>query len=107
MRKYTYIACPVGNLCYREGIAMKLIKMLVAAVFAFTLIGSAPALTYAATKEKSSSATDTKKAEAKKQQLDINSASADDLKELPGVGEAYAKKIVDGRPYKRKDELTR
>ena len=42
---------------------------------------------------------------AKKEPLDINSASADELKALPGVGDAYAKKIVDGRPYKRKDEL--
>jgi competence protein ComEA len=27
------------------------------------------------------------------------------LKAFPGIGDAYAKKIVDGRPYKRKDEL--
>ena len=27
------------------------------------------------------------------------------MKALPGIGDAYAKKIVDGRPYKRKDEL--
>ncbi len=27
------------------------------------------------------------------------------LKELPGIGNAYSKKIVDNRPYKRKDEL--
>jgi competence protein ComEA len=40
-----------------------------------------------------------------KEPLDINSVSEDELKALPGVGEAYAKKIVDGRPYKRKDEL--
>jgi DNA uptake protein ComE-like DNA-binding protein len=37
--------------------------------------------------------------------LDINTASVDKLRELPGIGEAYSKKIVDGRPYKRKDEL--
>jgi DNA uptake protein ComE-like DNA-binding protein len=38
--------------------------------------------------------------------IDINSASIDELKTLPGIGDAYAKKIVDGRPYKGKDDLT-
>ena len=37
--------------------------------------------------------------------VDINSASLEDLIKLPGIGEAYAKKIVDGRPYKSKSEL--
>ncbi|SRR5581483_3604626 len=37
--------------------------------------------------------------------LDINSASADELKALPGIGEAYSAKIVAGRPYARKDQL--
>ncbi len=41
----------------------------------------------------------------KKELLDINAASVDQLKELPGIGEAYSKKIVENRPYKRKDEL--
>jgi competence protein ComEA len=44
-------------------------------------------------------------AATKKEPLDINSASEDQLKALPGIGDAHAKKIVDGRPYKRKDEL--
>ncbi len=37
--------------------------------------------------------------------MDINSATAEQLASLPGIGEAYSKKIVEGRPYKRKDEL--
>jgi competence protein ComEA len=45
------------------------------------------------------------KSAPKKEKLDINTASEADLKELPGIGDAYAKKIVEGRPYKAKDEL--
>jgi DNA uptake protein ComE-like DNA-binding protein len=38
-------------------------------------------------------------------ELDINTASADELKQIPGLGEAYAKKIIENRPYTRRDDL--
>jgi DNA uptake protein ComE-like DNA-binding protein len=37
--------------------------------------------------------------------LDINSATAEELDALPGIGKAYSAKIIAGRPYRGKDEL--
>jgi DNA uptake protein ComE-like DNA-binding protein len=37
--------------------------------------------------------------------VDINTATEEELKELPGIGDAYSKKIIAGRPYANKTQL--
>jgi DNA uptake protein ComE-like DNA-binding protein len=70
---------------------------LVALAWALALLPFAPAQTTAPNKPAA--------AAAQSDLIDINSASEDTLKTVPGIGDAYAKKIVAGRPYKGKNEL--
>src|SRR5437879_3279291 len=89
----------------------------VSVLFAMGLAGSAPSFAQGTKSEPKGTAAktdakgdkgDTKSAPAKSgKKLDLNTASEADLKELPGIGDAYAKKIVDNRPYKRKDEIVK
>ena len=64
-------------------------------------------------KAKQTNAADQAKAPAKKgkaappkvEPVDINSATKEELKKLPGIGDAEADKIIAGRPYLSKAHL--
>jgi DNA uptake protein ComE-like DNA-binding protein len=87
----------------------RFIAILVALLFAVGAV-SAPTASAAGTTTKAPGKSDSPEARGgagkpMKKQLDINSASDEDLKQLPGIGDALSKKIIENRPYKRKDEL--
>ena len=83
---------------------MRLVKPLLAGLFVCALVGYSPDGSQTAEITKQPAA-ETPKAPSKTKPLDINTASIDDLKALPGIGDAYPQKIVDSRPYQKKDQL--
>jgi DNA uptake protein ComE-like DNA-binding protein len=72
-------------------------------------------VSFAASDKSSTAATPVKKTAAKKKKskysaaqqdlIDINTASVEQLKTLPGLSDEDVKKIIDGRPYARKNQL--
>jgi DNA uptake protein ComE-like DNA-binding protein len=87
---------------------MKRLSLLCIAFLAFALL---PATAQTASKDQKAaapapaSASKTAPAKPKADKLDINTATKDQLDALPGIGAAYSQKIIDGRPYKAKNDL--
>jgi competence protein ComEA len=80
----------------------QMIRMLLSALLAvlgLTVAGSHPT--------RSAVAANLPQAAASTDLLDINTATKDQLDALPGIGDKYAQRIIDGRPYAKKTDLVR
>ena len=82
-----------------------LFAMLFAAMLSLSLATSGIAADKKVTSIKPAESAKTAPAAVKQGLLDINTASEADLKALTGIGDAYSKKIIAGRPYVKKDQL--
>lgn len=80
----------------------KWMTRILVAFFALSLIGGMAMAQSAKKPAKAATA-----AAADADLLDINTATKDQLDALPGIGAAYSQKIIDGRPYAKKTDLTR
>ena len=86
-----------------KSVEKKLMAQIAVLIFALSLMNGLSS--GQATSNGSAMAAQEQMANAAADKLDINSATKDQLKALPGIGDAYSQKIIDGRPYHAKNQL--
>lgn len=88
-----------------NSVERKLIAQIAVLIFLLSIVSSVAGAQYTRETGGVPEMNAAQSAKAAVEKLDINTATKDQLKALPGIGDALSQKIIDGRPYRAKNQL--